>query len=76
MRCPKCHNENKIDALTCDFCMTELPMTEERKKQISELRKKERQSKERRIWRMFKICRLQRKRWIKGKNRNKSEKDR
>ncbi len=45
MRCPKCHNENKIDALTCDFCMTELPMTEERKKQISELRKKERQNK-------------------------------
>ncbi len=31
MKCPYCHNENKLDALTCDFCMKELPMTEERK---------------------------------------------
>lgn len=45
MRCPKCHNENKIDALTCDFCMATLPMTEERKNQIKELRKKERKAK-------------------------------
>lgn len=34
MICPYCHNENKIDALTCDFCFKELPMTEERVKQI------------------------------------------
>ena len=36
MRCPKCHNENKYDALTCDFCMAPLPMSEERMKEIKE----------------------------------------
>lgn len=45
MRCPKCHNENKYDALTCDFCMAELPMTEERAKEIKIMKKKERKAK-------------------------------
>jgi uncharacterized membrane protein YvbJ len=36
MICPRCHNENKYDALTCDFCMAKLPMTEARKKEIEE----------------------------------------
>lgn len=45
MRCPKCHNENKYDALTCDFCMAELPMTEERRKEIKVRKKKERKAK-------------------------------
>ena len=45
MRCPKCHNENKYDALTCDFCMEELPMTEERQKLIKKKEKFERQQK-------------------------------
>ncbi len=34
MICPYCHNENKYDNVTCDFCMRELPMNEERKKEI------------------------------------------
>ena len=34
MICPKCHNENKYDALSCDFCMATLPMSEARKKEI------------------------------------------
>ena len=29
MICPKCHNDNRYDALTCDFCMAKLPMTKE-----------------------------------------------
>lgn len=41
MRCPRCHNENKYDALTCDFCMSVLPMTEERQKEIKEKKKLE-----------------------------------
>lgn len=41
MRCPRCHNENKYDALTCDFCMSPLPMTEEREKEIKEKKKLE-----------------------------------
>lgn len=34
MICPKCHNDNKYDALTCDFCMAKLPMSESRKQEI------------------------------------------
>jgi len=45
MRCPKCHNENKIDALTCDFCMATLPMTKERAEQIKIMKRNERKSK-------------------------------
>lgn len=45
MRCPKCHNENKYDALTCDFCMATLPMTEERMKEIKEKKKIEKKTK-------------------------------
>ncbi len=45
MRCPRCHNENKYDALTCDFCMSPLPMTEEREKEIKQKKKLEKQAK-------------------------------
>ena len=45
MMCPHCHNENPIDALTCEFCMHELPMTEERKKQIKSYNKLNKKSK-------------------------------
>lgn len=45
MRCPKCHNENKYDALTCDFCMAPLPMSEERMKEIKEKKKIEKKVK-------------------------------
>lgn len=41
MICPKCHNDNKFDNLTCDFCMHELPMSEERKKEIIDIKKKQ-----------------------------------
>lgn len=45
MRCPKCHNENKYDALTCDFCMAPLPMTAERMEKIKRMKKLERKNK-------------------------------
>lgn len=45
MICPRCHNENKYDNLTCDFCMAELPMTEKRKKEIEEKHKQEAKAK-------------------------------
>lgn len=45
MRCPKCHNENNYDALTCDFCMSPLPMTKERAKMIEEKKKLEKAAK-------------------------------
>ena len=45
MRCPRCHNENKYDALTCDFCMADLPMTKEREQLIKQKAKLERQAK-------------------------------
>ncbi len=45
MRCPKCHNENKYDALTCDFCMAPLPMTVERMEEIKRMKKLERKNK-------------------------------
>ena len=45
MLCPHCHAENKYDALTCDFCMHELPMTEERRKEIQFKKKIEKQNK-------------------------------
>ena len=45
MRCPRCHNENKYDALTCDFCMAELPMTKERQKEIKARKKQEKHAK-------------------------------
>lgn len=44
MLCPYCHNENKFDALTCDFCMHELALTDKRIKEIdakNKLAKKE-----------------------------------
>lgn len=45
MMCPYCHNENPIDALTCEFCMHELPMTEERKKLIKSYNKSNKKNK-------------------------------
>lgn len=34
MLCPYCKNENKVDALTCEFCMKELPIDSKRQKDI------------------------------------------
>mgnify|MGYP003290956781 CR=1 FL=1 len=45
MICPKCHNENKYDALTCDFCMAKLPMSEARRAEIERKKKIEKQAK-------------------------------
>ncbi len=45
MICPRCHNDNKYDNLTCDFCMAPLPMTEARKKEIEEKKKIEQKAK-------------------------------
>ena len=45
MLCPRCHNVNPDTNLTCDFCMEELPMTEERKALIQKKEKLERQQK-------------------------------
>lgn len=45
MICPKCHNENKYDALTCDFCMAKLPMTKEREIEIKKIKKQEQHNK-------------------------------
>jgi hypothetical protein len=45
MICPKCHNENKYDALTCDFCMARLPMTKEREEEIKRKQKIEKKAK-------------------------------
>lgn len=39
MICPRCHNENNYDALTCDFCMAKLPMSKEREAQINKKKK-------------------------------------
>lgn len=36
MICPYCHNDNKYDALTCEFCTHELPMDSKR---IAEIKK-------------------------------------
>lgn len=45
MICPKCHNENKYDALTCDFCMASLPMSKQRQQEISKKKKIEKKTK-------------------------------
>ena len=45
MICPKCHNENRYDALTCDFCMAKLPITKERIEEIKQKRKLEKKAK-------------------------------
>ena len=45
MICPKCHNENKYDALTCDFCMARLPMTKTREEEIKRKQKIEKKAK-------------------------------
>ena len=45
MLCPRCHNVNPDTNLTCDFCMEELPMTEEREKLIKKKEKFERAQK-------------------------------
>ena len=37
--------ENNYDALTCDFCLQEIPLTEARKKEIQLKKKIERQNK-------------------------------
>lgn len=44
MLCPYCHSENKYDALTCDFCMRELPMDSKRVKEIKTKKKIERKN--------------------------------
>ena len=45
MICPKCHNDNRYDALTCDFCMAKLPMTKERQLEINKQKKLEKKQK-------------------------------
>lgn len=45
MICPKCHNENKYDALTCDFCMAPLPMSKAREVEINKKKKIEKKNK-------------------------------
>lgn len=45
MLCPHCHAENKYDALTCDFCMKEIPMTKQREEEIKIKKKIEKQNK-------------------------------
>lgn len=45
MKCPRCHNENKYDNLTCDFCMAELPMTKEREEEIKQKKALEKKAK-------------------------------
>ncbi len=45
MICPRCHNENKYDNLTCDFCMAPLPMNEKRKTEIKKRHEEERKAK-------------------------------
>jgi uncharacterized membrane protein YvbJ len=44
MICPRCHNENKYDNLTCDFCMATLPMSEKRKAEIERRHEEERKA--------------------------------
>jgi uncharacterized membrane protein YvbJ len=44
MVCPHCHNENKYDSLTCDFCMQPLPMSKEREEEIKKIKKIEKQA--------------------------------
>lgn len=45
MKCPYCHNENKYDNLSCDFCLQALPMTEARKQEIKIKKAAERKAK-------------------------------
>jgi hypothetical protein len=45
MICPKCHNENKYDALTCDFCMAPLPMSKASEVEINKKKKIEKKNK-------------------------------
>ena len=44
MICPRCHNENKYDNLTCDFCMATLPMSEKRKVEIAKRKEQEKKA--------------------------------
>lgn len=44
MICPRCHNENKYDNLTCDFCMAQLPMSEKRKAEIEKRKAEEKKA--------------------------------
>lgn len=44
MICPRCHNENKYDNLTCDFCMAPLPMSEKRKAEIEKRKAEEKKA--------------------------------
>lgn len=44
MVCPNCHNENRYDALTCDFCMKSLPLSESRKEEIKRKKKIEKKN--------------------------------
>ena len=44
MLCPHCHAENKYDALTCDFCMATLPMSEKRKAEIAKRKEEEKKA--------------------------------
>ncbi len=45
MICPKCHNENRYDALTCDFCMSTLPISKKRQEEIEKKKKLEKKNK-------------------------------
>jgi len=39
MRCPVCHNDNHYNNITCDFCMSELPLTEKDKLHAKKMNK-------------------------------------
>ena len=45
MRCPYCQNENQYDALTCEYCKKDLPMTKEREQEIKKRHKAEHKNK-------------------------------
>jgi hypothetical protein len=44
MRCPVCHNENHYNNLTCDFCLSELPITQKEIDHAKTMRKIERRN--------------------------------
>ena len=44
MRCPVCHNENHYNNITCDFCMSELPLSEKDKAHAKKMNKIERKN--------------------------------
>ena len=45
MLCPYCHAENNYDALVCDSCFRELPVTTTRLEEITKKKKQEHHAK-------------------------------